>query len=59
MVLNLGSTEGQRVYLQFLANLGEVGRASTVTGEIIHPDFAEIAVRACRTLPGAHHSDHC
>ena len=46
--------EGQRVYLHLVANLGGGGESVDVT-EIIHPDFAEIAVRACRTLPGAHH----
>lgn len=46
--------DGQRVYLHLVANLGGGGESVDVT-EIVHPDFAEIAVRACRTLPGAHH----
>lgn len=45
---------GQRLYLHMVANIGGGGESIDVT-ETVHPDFAEIAVRACRALPGAIH----
>jgi D-alanine-D-alanine ligase-like ATP-grasp enzyme/acylphosphatase len=45
---------GQRLFLHLVANIGGGGESVDVT-EMIHPDFAEIAIRACRILPGAIH----
>ena len=47
-------TSGQRLYLHMVANIGGGGESIDVTGTV-HPDFADIAVRACKALPGAIH----
>jgi acylphosphatase len=43
---------GRRITLQSVANVAAGGESVDVT-EDVHPDFADIAVRACRALPGA------
>jgi D-alanine-D-alanine ligase-like ATP-grasp enzyme/acylphosphatase len=45
---------GQRLYLHLVANIGGGGESVDVT-ETVHPDFAEIAVRACKALPSTIH----
>jgi D-alanine-D-alanine ligase-like ATP-grasp enzyme/acylphosphatase len=45
---------GQRLYLHLVANIGGGGESIDVT-ENVHADFAGIAVRACKALPGAIH----
>ncbi|MXQ14253.1 acylphosphatase [Microvirga makkahensis] len=45
---------GRRVSLHLVANIGGGGESVDVT-EDVHPDFADIAVRTCKALPGAIH----
>ncbi|WP_274631320.1 acylphosphatase [Arvimicrobium flavum] len=47
-------TSGERLYLHLVANIGGGGESIDVTGTV-HPDFADIAVRARKALPSAIH----
>jgi len=46
--------EGQNYILHPVANIGGGGESVDVT-EYVHPEFAQIAVRACKAVPGMLH----
>lgn len=46
---------GRKLRLHEIANVGAGGESADVT-DVMHPDFAAIAVRACRSIPGAFHA---
>jgi D-alanine-D-alanine ligase-like ATP-grasp enzyme len=47
--------EGRKYVLHPVANTGSGGESIDVT-DIVHPEFAEIAVRACHSVPGMIHA---